>query len=96
MTRKVVKKVRPKQRPKLKIKANDIVEVIAGADKGKQGKVLRTLPYDSRVVVQNINLRWKHLRKSQDAPSGGRLEREQPISVSNVKLVSRPSGEEEG
>lgn len=74
-------------RPKLKVKKDDIVEVICGADKGRTGKVLRAIPGKRKVVVQNINLRTKHLRRSQDAPQGGRLEREQPISVSNVRVV---------
>jgi large subunit ribosomal protein L24 len=79
-----------KRRPNLQIKTDDIVKIIAGADKGKTGKVLRTLPYQRKVVVQNINMHWKHLRRSQDAPSGGRLEREQPMSISNVRLDERP------
>jgi large subunit ribosomal protein L24 len=86
-------KSKTKTRPRLKIKADDIVKIITGADKGQTGKVLRTLPYLRKVVVQNINMHWKHLRRSQDAPSGGRLEREEAISVSNVKLVERPSAD---
>lgn len=84
-----------KKRPKLKIKADDIVKIITGADKGETGKVLRTLPYQRKVVVQNINMHWKHLKRSQDAPSGGRLEREQPISISNVKLVQSAGSDAE-
>jgi large subunit ribosomal protein L24 len=80
-----------KARRALKIHKNDIVEVITGSDRSKQGKVLRTIPGRNLVVVQNVNQRWKHLRRSQDAPSGGRLQREQPIAVSNVKFVSRPA-----
>lgn len=96
MSRKQIQtpRARGERRPKLGVKKNDLVEVITGSESGKQGRVLRTLPFERRVVVQNVNMRWKHLRKSQDAPQGGRLEREAAIPISNVKLVSRGGAEE--
>jgi len=68
------------------VRKNDLVEVISGNDKGTRGRVLRILNKKDRVVVQGVNLRWKHMRKSQQYPQGGRVRREIPIHVSNVML----------
>jgi large subunit ribosomal protein L24 len=68
------------------IRKGDLVEVISGNDRGKRGRVLRVLPKRNRLVVQGINLRWKHMRRSQQAPQGGRLRREMPLHVSNVMV----------
>ena len=70
---------------KLHVKRDDIVEVISGADKGKRGKVLQAIPGAGMVVVEGINKKWKHLRRSQENPQGGRLERESPIPACKVK-----------
>jgi len=72
----------------MKIKEGDYVEVIAGADVGKRGKVLRTFPKKNRVIVEGLNYVFKHLKKSQKNPQGGRIEKEAPIHVSNVMLYS--------
>lgn len=69
----------------MKIRRNDIVEVIRGRDKGKQGKVLQVVARDSRVVVEGINLVTKHLRKSQENPQGGIVKKEAPIAVANLR-----------
>ncbi|MEW6743017.1 MAG: 50S ribosomal protein L24 [Planctomycetota bacterium] len=68
----------------MRLKKGDPVVVIAGADKGKTGKVLRVLVAEGKVVVQGINLVYKHVRRSQQNPQGGRIQREAPIDVSNV------------
>ena len=75
------------------IRKGDTVEILAGNDRGKRGKVLRVLPDKDRLVVQGINLRWKHLRKSQQNPQGGRVRREMPIHSSNVMLFDEASGQ---
>jgi large subunit ribosomal protein L24 len=67
-----------------RIRKGDLVEVISGNDRGKRGRVLRVIPDKDRIVVQGVNLRWKHLRKSQQNPQGGRVRREVPIHLSNV------------
>ena len=67
-----------------RIRKGDMVEVIGGNDRGKRGRVLRVIPDKNRLVVQGVNLRWKHLRKSQQNPQGGRVRREVPIHLSNV------------
>ncbi|MEZ6139156.1 MAG: 50S ribosomal protein L24 [Zavarzinella sp.] len=69
------------------IKVNDLVEVIAGADKGKRGQVLSIDRKNNKITVQTVNLVYRHLRKSQQSPQGGRLSKEMPISISNVLLI---------
>ena len=71
---------------KLKIKKGDNVVVITGRDKGKSGTVLRVLPKESRVLVQGINVVKRHSRPSA-GQSGGIVEKELSIHVSNVALV---------
>jgi large subunit ribosomal protein L24 len=74
------------------IRKGDLVEVIAGNDRGKRGRVLRVIPDRDRIVVEGINVRWKHMRKSQKTPQGGRLKRELSIHRSNVMLFDEASG----
>ncbi|MHC4224419.1 MAG: 50S ribosomal protein L24 [Planctomycetota bacterium] len=54
-----------------RIRKGDFVEVISGNERGKRGRVLRIIRDKNRVVVQGVNLRWKHMRKSQQNPQGG-------------------------
>ena len=75
----------------MQIRKDDQVEVIAGDDKGTSeerriAKVLRVIPDRNKIVVEGINRVYKHLRPSQKNPQGGRLSKEMPIDVSNVKL----------
>lgn len=72
---------------KFKMKRGDLVEVIAGKDKGKQGKVLDLLTAKNRVFVEGVNRVKKHTKPSQKNPQGGILEKEAAIHVSNVLLV---------
>lgn len=74
--------------PKMHIKRGDIVMAICGedADGKKTGKVLRVIPETGRALVEGFNYVKKHLRKSQDNPKGGIVEKEAPIHVSNLKL----------
>jgi len=74
------------------VKRGDQVVVIAGNERGKRGRILRVLPKENRVVVEGVNIRVKHLRKTQANPQGGRIEREFPIHVSNVLLWSERAG----
>ncbi len=68
------------------IRVDDIVEVITGADKVR-GKVLRVLRDENRVIVEGVNRAYRHIRRSQKNPQGGRLSKEMPVSLSNVMLV---------
>ncbi|MCD4831452.1 MAG: 50S ribosomal protein L24 [Anaerohalosphaeraceae bacterium] len=70
------------------IKKGDLVEVIAGASKGKTGKVMRVLTDKDRIVVEGINRRHKHVKPSKENPQGGRVQIEQSIHISNVLPVN--------
>jgi large subunit ribosomal protein L24 len=78
---------------KLRIHSDDQVEVIAGKDRGKRGRVLRVEPANQRVYVEGLNMVKRHTRPRQvrDASRaeavGGVIEREGPIHVSNVMLI---------
>ena len=74
-----------------KIKKNDEVIVISGRDKGKKGSVLLVLPKKDRVIVQGVNMVKRHTRPTA-AQSGGIVEKELPIHVSNVALVDPDGG----
>ncbi len=72
----------------MKVKVGDKVKVLAGKDKGKEGRVLVTLKKKDRVVVEGINVVKKHLKPGRTNETGGILETENPIHVSNVKVVT--------
>ena len=76
-------------RIKFHVKKGDQVEVISGNFRGSSGKVLEVLPKRQRVLIEGVRIIKKHLRKSQDNPSGKIAEREGPIHISNVKLIER-------
>ena len=76
-------------RIKCHVKKGDHVEVISGNFRGSSGRILAVLPEKQRVVVEGVRIIKKHLRKSQDNPSGKIAEREGPIHISNVKLIER-------
>ena len=76
-------------RNKCHVKKGDQVEVISGNFRGSSGRVLAVFPGKQRVVVEGVRIIKKHLRKSQDNPSGKIAEREGPIHISNVKLIER-------
>ena len=80
---------------RMHIRKGDIVKAIAGDDKGKQGKVLGTFPSRNRALVEALGFVKKHLRKTQENPNGGIVEREAPVAASNLVLVSRPGQKEE-
>ena len=69
------------------IKANDNVKVIAGEDRGATGKVLRVDRKAGKLVVEGVNRVYKHVRRSQKNPQGGRLSKETPINIAKVMLV---------
>jgi large subunit ribosomal protein L24 len=76
-------------RVKSHVKKGDQVEVISGNFRGSSGRILAVFPAKQRVVVEGVRIIKKHLRKSQDNPSGKIAEREGPIHISNVKLIER-------
>jgi len=70
----------------IRVKKGDTVLVIAGSDKGKQGRVLRIFPAKNRIVVEGVNVIKRHTRPSQRNQKGGILEKEAPIHISNVRV----------
>ena len=81
----------------MKIRQGDLVEVIAGDDRSRGeektiGRVLRVLVEQNKVVVEGVNKVYKHIKPNQKNPKGGRLDKEMPISVSNVLLVNPDLG----
>ena len=71
----------------LRLRRGDTVQVIRGAESPKRGKVLRVMLTEKKVVVQGINLVYKHIRRSQKHPQGGRIQKEAAMAISNVMLV---------
>lgn len=74
------------------IRVDDLVEVTAGNDRGERGKVLAVDRRKGRVLIEGVNRVYKHVRRTQRNPQGGRLSKEMPIDISNVMLVCRACG----
>lgn len=77
---------------KLKIKTGDTVRILAGKDKGKQGKVLQVFPKLNRVVVEGLNSAVRHLRSRRSSEAGQKITFPAPLQISNVQLISPKSG----
>jgi len=75
-----------------RLHVGDLVQVTAGKDKGKSGKITRILKNEDRVLVEGINIVVRHTRPDQRNTEGGRIEREAPIHVSNVMPIDVDSG----
>ncbi|RED99485.1 50S ribosomal protein L24 [Marinoscillum furvescens] len=78
---------------KFHIRKGDTVQVIAGNDKGKTGKVLEIVADKYRAIVEGANVVTKHVKPSATNPEGGREQTEASIHMSNLKLVDPASGE---
>ena len=76
------------KRYKMHVKKGDTVQVISGRDKGKVGEVIKTLPRESKVVIQGVNVRTKHVKPQQEGESGQISTFEAPIHSSKVMLYS--------
>lgn len=79
----------------MNVRKKDIVQVITGKEKGREGEVIRVLPKKEIVFVSRINMIKRHTKPSQKSPQGGIVEKEGGVHVSNVKLIRR-SGEDLG
>ena len=71
----------------LPVRKNDLIQGLAGKDKGKRGKVIRVIPKTHRILVEKINLVKRHTKPGRVSQQGGILERENPLHVSNVQVV---------
>ena len=78
----------------MKIKVGDNVRVITGSNKGKEGKVLKVLRNENRVLVDGVNVIKKHVKPSRTNETGGILEVEAPIHLSNVKVLGKETKKE--
>ena len=70
--------------PKFHVKKGDEVVVLAGAEKGKRGKIIAVSPKKNRAIVEGLKMIKRHTRKSQDHPQGAIVEREGTIHLSNL------------
>ena len=73
---------------KFKIKSGDTVKVVAGDHKGSEGKVLTVLIEKNKVIVEGVNMVKKHTKPSAQNPQGGIIEKEAPIHISNLSLLT--------
>jgi len=71
----------------MKIKKDDLVLIVKGKDRGKKGKIIKSIPKENRVIVEGINLVKKHLKPKRGGEKGQIIEKPQPLYVSNVKLI---------
>ncbi len=76
----------------MKIKTGDSVRVIAGKEKGKDGKIVQVFLSKNRVVVEGLNLMTRHLKGTRGERTGQKIQFSSPIHVSNVQLISAKSG----
>ena len=72
---------------RMHVKKGQMVEVISGNDRGKTGEIRLSDPKARMVVVEGVNLRWRHRKPTQQNPKGERVQIESPIHVSNVRPV---------
>ena len=79
-------------RPHLHVRKGDLVLVVAGNDKGKQGTIQAVVRETNRVIVEGVNLRWKHRKPTQSNPKGERVQVERSIHASNVMHVDPKTG----
>jgi large subunit ribosomal protein L24 len=76
----------------MKIKKNDQIQIIAGKDRGKRGKVLRTIPKENKIVVEGLNIVKKHNKPKKSGEKGQRVEIPYPFNVSKAMLICSRCG----
>lgn len=77
---------------KLKLKKDDIVQVISGREKGKRGKILSLIPQENRLLVEKLNMYKRHTKGDGKTQQGGIVEREGKMNISNVQLFCDKCG----
>ena len=73
----------------MKIHKGDLVVVLQGKDRGKEGVVMKALPKDNKVIVEGVNIAKKHQKPRRANEPGGIIDRDMPVDVSNVMLVHK-------
>ena len=76
----------------MKIRKGDKVVVLSGKDRGKEGEVAFLFPKEGRLIVTGVNISKKHQRPTRETMQGGIIDKEMPISVSNVAVISPQDG----
>ena len=76
----------------MKLKAGDQVLIISGKDRGRKGKITRTLPTEGKVVVEGINIHKKHAKPKKQGQKGQKIELAAPFDSSNVKVICGKCG----
>ena len=74
------------------IRTGDTVEVVTGADRGTKSRVIRIVRAKGKALVENVNRVYKHVRRSQKHPQGGRLSKEMPVQLSNLMYLCESCG----
>jgi len=69
------------------VKKNDMVEILSGKDKGKKGKILKAFPREMKVIVEGINIKKVHQKKTRSEGKGQIIERSMPIYASTVRIT---------
>ncbi len=75
------------------IRTGDEVMIISGKDRGKIGEVIKVLPEEERVIVEDINIAVRHQREQRQGAPSGRIKKEAPVHISNVMIVDPETGE---
>ena len=73
---------------KIKIRKDDKVRIISGENKGSGGKILKVLKNKKKVLVEGVNIVKKHTKPNSKNPQGGIIEKESPVDISNLSLIS--------
>ena len=76
----------------MKIRKGDRVQVLTGKDRGKTGTVTRAIPEKDRVIVDGVNIAKKHQKPTSQTNTGGIIDKEMPIPVSNVAIICNACG----
>lgn len=76
----------------MKLKKNDVVQVISGSYKGKKGKILKVIPDKNSCIVEGVNMKVRHQRATEPGEPSGRLKKETPIRVDNLQLICPKCG----
>jgi large subunit ribosomal protein L24 len=76
----------------MKIKKGDRVRVLTGKDRGKEGVVMFALPREGKVIVEGVNVARKHQKRTRATMQGGIIDKDMPIPVSNVAVISPSDG----
>ena len=72
----------------MKLKKGDVVKIITGKDKGKEGKVISVMAKNERVIVEGVNIAKRHVKPNKKIQKGGIIDKEMSLHISNVKVIS--------